>query len=128
MKKFGLALVFMFAAVAGSYVFANTLTVVDSAFTTAIVDRQPESRATEFSKNVEKIYYWTKIEGAKEATTVKHIWYSGDKVIHEMALKVTTPSFRTWSNKTLYPGLSDLAVEVVDADGKVLKRDTFTIK
>jgi len=106
----------------------STLTVTDSAVCTAIADRMPEGKATEFGKDVTKVYYWTKIEGATENTPVKHVWYAGDTVIGEVSLTVTTPSFRTWSSKTLYPGLSEMSVEVVDADGNVLKKDTFTIK
>ncbi|MDR1695795.1 MAG: DUF2914 domain-containing protein [Endomicrobium sp.] len=154
MKKVSLALALAIAVSAGSYVFAqekkegvqekpaaaaqesaskdsapkSSLTVSDSALATAIADRQPEGKATEFSKDIEKIYYWTKIEGAKEPTTVKHVWYSGTTAIGEVSLNVTTPSFRTWSSKTLYPGLSEMSVEVVDADGNVLKKETFTIK
>lgn len=106
----------------------NSITVSASAVCTAIADRMPEGTATEFTKDTPKIYYWTKIEGG-EGAELTHKWYAGETSIGEVPLKVTTPSFRTWSSKTVYPGLEgDLSVEVVDADGNVLKKDTFQIK
>jgi hypothetical protein len=106
----------------------SSITVSASAVCTAIADRMPEGTATEFAKDTPKIYYWTKIEGA-EGAEIKHIWYAGETNIGEVSLKITTPSFRTWSSKTVYPGLEgDLSVAVVDAEGNVLKKDTFQIK
>ncbi|MCL2389832.1 MAG: hypothetical protein FWC88_00190, partial [Endomicrobia bacterium] len=93
MKKLGLALAFAIVAAAGSYVFAqeqqdsdsmvvvveqeqenvskdsgsarqSDLKVSDSAVCTAIADRQPEGASAEFSRDIEKVYYWTRIEGA----------------------------------------------------------------
>ena len=107
---------------------SSSATVSASAVCTAIADRMPEGTAAEFSKDTPKIYYWTRIDGA-EGTDVKHIWYAGETIIGEISLKVTTASFRTWSSKTVYPGLEgDMSVEVVDAAGNVLKKDTFKIK
>ncbi|MCL2334457.1 MAG: DUF2914 domain-containing protein [Endomicrobia bacterium] len=141
MRKVSLLLAFAVMIGAGSMVFAqnntqqaaqekskSALTVTDSAVCTAIADRMPEGKAAEFGSDVTKVYYWTKIEGATENTPVKHVWYAGDAVIGEVPLTVTTSPFRTWSSKTLYPGLSEMSVEVVDADGNVLKKDTFTVK
>ena len=106
----------------------SAITVSASAVCTAIADRMPEGTATEFSIDTPKIYYWTRIEGG-EGAEIKHVWYAGDTVISEVPLKVTTPSFRTWSSKTVYPGLEgDLSVAVVDADGNELQKDTFQIK
>lgn len=108
---------------------SSSLTVADSAVCTAIADRMPEGKAAEFGKDVPKLYYWTKIEGATEVADIKHVWYAGETVIGEVPLKVTTPSFRTWSSKTVYPGIEgELSVAVIDADGNVLKKDAFTIK
>ncbi|MDR2425678.1 MAG: DUF2914 domain-containing protein [Endomicrobium sp.] len=130
MKKVSLlaALAVMMGTVAVFAQEKSGITVSDSAVCTAIADRMPEGTAAEFSKDTPKIYYWTKVEGA-EGTEIKHIWYAGETSIGEVPLKITTPSFRTWSSKTIYPGLEgDLSVVVVDADGNVLKKDAFQIK
>ena len=106
----------------------SDITVSASAVCTAIADRMPEGAASEFSKDTPKIYYWTKIEGG-QGTEVKHIWYAGETVIGEVPLKITGASFRTWSSKTVYPGLEGgLSVAVVDENGNKLKKDTFEIK
>ena len=133
MKK--LALLLAFVAICG---FAgitlaqetSALTVTDAAVCTAVVDRQPEGTAAEFSNDVSKIYYWTKIEGAMETQTVKHVWRSNGNVISEVSLTIDKPSFRTWTNKTIYPELigTDMSVEVVDENGNVLRKDSFKIQ
>lgn len=106
----------------------SDITVSASAVCTAIADRMPEGAASEFSKDTPKIYYWTKIEGG-QGTEIKHIWYAGETGIGEVPLKITGPSFRTWSSKTVYPGLEGgLSVAVVDENGNELKKDTFEIK
>ena len=136
MKKLGFLVVFavMFGVCGAAFAQeanekSSALTVTESAVCTAIADRMPEGTSAEFGKDVPKLYYWTKIDGASGDTEVKHVWYAGETVIGEVSLKVTTPSFRTWSSKTVYPGLEgDLSVAVVDAEGNVLKQDSFKIK
>jgi hypothetical protein len=141
MKKFAAMLAFALLFSASSVVFAqagaeekneaseSSLTVAESAVCIGISDRQPDGTATEFSKDVPKIYYWTKIDGARGEEAVKHVWYHGDTVIGEVSLNVKTPSYRTWSSKTVYPGLEgEMSVAVVDAAGNVLKKDEFAIK
>jgi len=107
-----------------------TLTVTQSAVSTGIADRQPDGAAAQFSKDITKLYYWTKIDGATEAQTVKHIWRSNGNVVAEISLTVDKPSFRTWSNKTVTPELvgTDMSVEVVDSNGNILKKDSFKIQ
>ena len=106
------------------------LTVIESAVSTGIADRQPDGASTQFSKDISKLYYWTKIEGATESQIVKHVWRSNGNVIGEISLTIDKPSFRTWSSKTITPELvgTDMSVEVVDSNGNVLKKDSFKIQ
>ena len=139
MKKFAILLSFALV-LTGGVVFAQeisveatipagSLVVAESAVCVGISDRQPEGTAIEFSKDTQKIYYWTKITGVQSEEKVKHVWYSGDTVINEVSLNVNTSPFRTWSSKTVHPGLEgEMSVAVIDAAGNVLKKDTFTIK
>ena len=108
---------------------ASSLVVAESAVCAGISDRQPVGTAIEFSKDAQKIYYWTKITGVLGEEKVKHVWYSNNTVIDEVSLNVNTSPFRTWSSKTVHPGLEgEMSVAVVDAAGNVLKKDTFVIK
>lgn len=134
MKKVSLLVAFAIMMGVGSMAFANDgkkmdLKVSDSAVATAIADRMPEGKASEFNRDITTLYYWTRIEGAMEPTEVKHIWYHGDKNVGEVTLKVTSSNYRTWSSKTITPDFAgDMSVEVVDANGKVLQKDSFKIK
>jgi len=129
MKKLALLLAFAVICSFAGLVSAQ-MTVTQSAVATGIVDRQPDGAATEFSRDVTKIYYWTKIDGAVGTQTVKHVWRSNGNVISEISLTIDKPSFRTWTNKTIYPELigTDMSVEVVDENGNVLKKDSFKIQ
>jgi len=134
-KKFALLSAFALVAGFACVAFAEeskseaTLTVAESAVCTGISDRQPDGTASEFSKDVPKIYYWTRINGASGEEQVKHVWYVGETAVAEIPLTIKSSSFRTWSAQTVYPGFEgDLSVAVVDAAGNVLKKDTFTIK
>ena len=129
MKKLALllafAVVFSFAGVVSAQ-----MTVTEAAVGTGIVDRQPVGVADTFSSDVTSLSYWTKIEGAVGTQVVKHVWRSNGNVIGEISLTIDKPSFRTWTNKTIYPALigTDMSVEVVDSEGNVLRKDSFKIQ
>lgn len=79
--------------------------------------------------SVDKVYCWSKITGAEEPTTIKHIWYLGDKVISEVELAINYSSHRTWSYKTMIPEFAgNWKVEAVDADGNLLGVKTFSVE
>ncbi|MGA8179081.1 MAG: DUF2914 domain-containing protein [Desulfobacterales bacterium] len=95
---------------------------------TGIEDRQPSGVGTVFSDDLGKIYCFTKIGGAEGTTDVYHVWYFGDKEIARVKLPVKSPSWRTWSSKTLNMGLGNGRVEVVTESGAVLGKAEFEIQ
>ncbi len=104
------------------------LKVEEYAFCENIEERQPIGIKTIFSKDVGKVYLWTNIVGAKEPTTIKHIWYYGKKKVTEVSLKVNYFRNRTWSYKTILPQwVGDWYVEIVDSEGNLLEKVTFAI-
>jgi Protein of unknown function (DUF2914) len=82
-----------------------------------------------FAAGVGKLYCFTKVSGATVATTIKHIWYFGDKVVHTMELSLEGSPWRTWSNKTIPPEWTGTGkVEVQDASGTLLKTVNFIVQ
>ena len=107
---------------------AGAPAVADAKLGTAVVDREPEGVADSFKPDVGKVYCWTRVTGA-EGTDITHVWYKGDEKMAEVKLAVKYPSMRTWSAKTVpADGTGDWRVDVIAADGTVLKSLAFKVE
>jgi hypothetical protein len=94
---------------------------------TAVEDRQPSGVGTVFPVDLDKLYCFTKINGAEDTTYVTHVWYFGDVEIARVKLPVKSNSWRTWSSKKLNMGLGNGHVEVVSESGDILGKAEFEI-
>ncbi|MCA9518774.1 MAG: DUF2914 domain-containing protein, partial [Myxococcales bacterium] len=103
--------------------------VVEAALASDVVDREPVGAGTSFSLDEEKIWAWVKLENTGEPTSVTMVWRKGDEVAFRYELKVgQSKSWRTWSRKTVRKGdAGDWSVDVLDADGALLKTLDFTL-
>ena len=95
---------------------------------TAVEDRQPSGVGTVFPDDLDKLYCFTKIGGAKDTTYVYHVWYFGNDEIARVKLPVKSNPWRTWSSKKLSMGLGKGHVEIVSASGDVLGKAEFEIQ
>ena len=93
---------------------------------TGVESRELVGEASEFDVSVGRVYCWTKINSQNIPTTIKHVWYTDEKEAAEVTLNITYPSTRTWSSKTIGPGV--WRVEVVSETGEVLASTGFTVK
>lgn len=108
---------------------AGSVITVEAELATGIQDREPVGVASTFPADVDTVYLWTRVMGAKDTTFIKCVWTYGDEEMASVELPVRSPSWRTWSSKAIMPqwtGKWD--VKVLDADGNVLKGMTFTIE
>ncbi|HET6921548.1 MAG TPA: DUF2914 domain-containing protein [Anaeromyxobacteraceae bacterium] len=106
---------------------ATAAAVADAKLGTGVVDREPQGVAESFKSDVGKVYCWTKVTGA-EGTEITHAWFKGEEKMGEVKLAVKYPSTRTWSAKTIpADGKGDWRVDVVGADGTVLKSLSFKV-
>jgi hypothetical protein len=104
------------------------LTVPESSIATMVVDRMPTGTAMTFSPNVERLYAWTRIQGAQGQTTVHHVWIHGGVERADIELRIGGSPWRTWSNKAIMPEWTgDWRVEVRDGNGNVLETIRFTV-
>jgi len=84
--------------------------------------------ATDFSPEVGKVYFWTKVSCENIPTKVRHIWYHENTEMAEVTLEIKYPSMRTFSCKKIMPQWTGAwYVEIVDDNNLVLKRLDFTI-
>lgn len=95
---------------------------------TGMENLTPMGVAEKFSAQAGRLYCYSKIIGA-EGSSIKHIWYYGDKKVSEIVLDVKYPNFRTYSYKTIPPNwIGKWRVEIVANDGAVLKTVEFNIE
>ena len=103
--------------------------VQEMAFCTGVKDRQPVGADTVFSNTVERIYCLTRVVGAKDTTSVTHVWYRGDKEMARVKLSVKSASWRTWSSKRIWEKWTGTwRVDVVGEGGKVVGRKGFAVR
>ncbi|MBI3398187.1 MAG: DUF2914 domain-containing protein [Deltaproteobacteria bacterium] len=111
-------------------VFAETKLSVEAAvIATGVENLTPMGVAEKFPATVGKLYCYSKIVGGTEGSSIKHIWYRGDKNVSEIVLPIKYPSFRTYSYKTIPPDWTGKwKVEIVANDGTVLKTLEFDVE
>jgi hypothetical protein len=94
-----------------------------------IVDRNPIGTGDIFTKEISKLFCFTKIVGAQNPTTVTHIWYLNGLLQSKVVLPVNSASWRTWSSVKMSPEKTgEWMVEVVSEDGVALESIIFLVK
>ena len=79
--------------------------VTNAVVTTRIANRMPEVQTANnrFATTVERLFYFTKIEQAKEPTSILHEWYWQGALLATVELDVDSDAWRTWSSKKIMP-------------------------
>lgn len=107
---------------------AADLQVEEAVVCTDVVDRQPVDSAVSFPVSTGRLYCYTRIVGAQEATQVAHVWYYGDEERARVTLAVNGSNWRTYSSKLIQAHeIGTWRVEVLDADGNNLETVQFEI-
>jgi len=105
------------------------LTVEKLIFCTGIEDRLPVGESTQFFESAERIYCYTRINGAVDTLQVTHVWFYGDVEKARVDLTVKSASWRTWSSKKMLPAWSGAwRVDILGPDGEVLLSREFVYK
>ena len=106
-----------------------TLSVEAAVIATGVENLTPMGVADKFPANTGRLYCYSKIIGGGEGSSIKHIWYYGDKKVDEITLQIKYPSFRTYSYKTIPSDWTGKwKVEIVADDGAILKTLEFVIE
>ena len=122
----GFALVALLAPLSVSA--QSGLSVPESSVATNVVDRMPIGVARTFPADVERVYAWTRVQGADGDTTIHHVWIHGEVERADLELRIGGSPWRTWSNKAIpAEWAGDWRVEVRDGRGNVLETIRFTV-
>ena len=107
----------------------DTGPTVEAAVGTAIVNRELEGAAETFPATVGTVYCWVKVSKTQAGTTVDAVWYHSDVEVGRKTLNIGGSPWRTNSSKIIPPDATgDWRVDLVGADGKVLKSVAFKVQ
>ena len=117
-----------------SFYFNDQVSIVDKAFTTSVINRNPVDRIHEIEFEPGKnICFWTKIR-TSEPTTIYHTWYhNGSKFFrYKHKIKQLSYGWRTWSCITMgkiptYDYTGEWKVVVEDEEGNPIAEDYLKI-
>jgi len=108
---------------------APGLSVGEMVFCAAIKDKAPEAVADTFPSDIYGVYCFTRIVGARDTTSIRHVWYRGAEKVGERRLAVRSSPWRTWSSKEMREEWrGEWTVEVVASDGRPLASKKFFLK
>lgn len=106
-----------------------TLTAAEAVMATGIENLTPVGISDTFSIMAGKLYCFTRIKGARQNTTIKHLWFQRDFMVMEITLPIRSVNWRTYSSKTITPASGgSWRVDITTEDGTVLQSVPFTIK
>jgi len=107
---------------------ASDLKVTEMAVTTKIVKGSPiDSVRSISSSSVKALYCFTRFQAPQGTdTTIKHIWYRDDAVMHGDEMPVKGSRWRTYSQISVQKGhTGEWRCDVVDSEGTLLKSVSF---
>ncbi len=101
------------------------LRIVDAAFGKGVVSRELLGKSEVFGEG-ERVYFWMRVAGAEPGQVLKHSWIYRGRVVQEIDLTMKADVWRSWSYKTLFPGMTGAwLLELSDADGRILGSWSF---
>jgi hypothetical protein len=104
------------------------LEVAEGAVCLDVINLECVNTHTNFPANVGKLYCLTRINGAKAASQVTHVWYYGHTERARIALDVRAASWRTYSSKIIQAHeTGDWHIDVLGPEGEFLKVIQFEI-
>ncbi len=113
----------------GDSVNSGTIRAENMVICAAIRDRTPVGVADTLPSDISTVYCFTRIVGATDTTSVRHVWYYGDRRMAIVRLPVRSSSWRTWSSKKVLPQWKgNWRVEILTPDSSVVATKRFFLK
>jgi len=106
-----------------------SLAIGEAVIATSMDNLAPLGVADSFNSDVEKLYAFTRIQGAEGEALVKHLWFHHDDLVAEVELSVRSANWRTYSSKKILPSMTgQWKVDVTDESGTLLTSIPFTVE
>ena len=108
---------------------ANSLRLRDIQICRNVVKRNPEGTDVFFSKNVDSLFCYTRIQNQGKKQEVKHVWYyEGDEMTRIRYNIKKSNIYRSWTRKTILPHqIGKWRVDIQDTSGKIIGSKEFQI-
>ena len=107
----------------------SSLKVAEAVLATSVENLTPKGVSDRFPADVGRVFAFTRIQGARGETFVKHLWYHEDRLMAEVELAVRSPNWRTYSSKRITPHMKgNWRVDITDPEGTVLESLTFVVE
>jgi Protein of unknown function (DUF2914) len=108
---------------------AQEITVSQAEVCQEIVDRMPVGSGGVIPAGTDRVFCFTRIDGAQGVAEITHNWYYQGTLKASVVLPVRAASWRTWSSKTLLPEWTgEWMVEVLSNDGTPLESIIFFVQ
>ncbi|MFC1798894.1 DUF2914 domain-containing protein [Thermodesulfobacteriota bacterium] len=108
---------------------ANPIDVADAVICRGVANHKAVDPATRFSSSVGKLYCFSRLVGAKNATHITHVWYYGNVERARLSLPVKSADWRTFSTKKIRLREAGVwHVDILDASGNRLEVLNFHIE
>jgi hypothetical protein len=105
------------------------LAIGEAVVATGVENLKPVGPGDAFPRTVGRLYCFTRIKGAAQNTTIKHLWFKGDTLVMEITLPIQSADWRTYSIKTITPASAgSWRVDITTESGTVLRSVPFTIE
>ena len=99
--------------------------VARSAFTLAVVNREPKEAITELSNDQHHVYFFTELKGMTGQNVI-HRWSYNGQTMAEVKFNVGAPRWRVWSSKTLMSDWTgEWSVSVINELDEEVFSDSF---
>lgn len=104
---------------------ATRVRVVDAGFGTGVSARELLGRGEVFAVG-DRVHFWMSVEGARPGETLKHVWIFRGRAVQEIPLTMKESSWRSWSYKTLFAGMTGAwLLELRDESGHLIGSWSF---
>ncbi len=106
----------------------SSLTVFRAAVCYNIVEHEPLDIGTTFTNDVNKLFCFSEIMGAKTNTHITHVWYYMGAERVRIKLRVNDTRWRTFSSKLIQQHeIGNWEIQILDSKENIIKALQFNI-
>ncbi len=103
----------------------TTIRILDAGFGVGVRNRELQDRGEIFGAG-DRVYFWMELEGLTAGQVLTHAWIFRGRAVQEIELTMKGEHWRSWSYKTIFPGLEGAwLLELRDDAGRLLGSWSF---